>query len=92
MIVKYTTDIAAQIGMELSKVLLVDGKRLGCKDYHLLNISSKGRMGGALVHQDDLVRLLSGASTPRLELIIRRALLHLQELEDCDTITYDSGN
>jgi len=92
MIEKYTTDIAAQIGMKISKVLLVDGRKLGCNDYHLLNISSKGRRDGALVHQDDLVRLHNGDPTPRLELIIRRTLLRLQELDTAATITYDSGN
>lgn len=85
MIVGYATDIAALIGMKLSEVSIVDGQKLGCKDYHLLNISSKGRLASVLVHQMDLVHLNDGLPTPRLELTIRRALLRIQELLNLDT-------
>lgn len=88
MIVKYAADIAALIGMKLSEVSIVDGQQLGCKDYHLLNISSKGRLASVLVHQTDLAHLNDGLPTPRLELTIRRALLRIQELLAPDT----SGN
>lgn len=88
MIVRYANDIAALIGMELSGVSLVDGQKLGCKDYHLLNISSKGRLASVLVHQTDLVHLNDGLPTPRLELTIRRALQRIQGLLNPGT----SGN
>lgn len=88
MIVRYANDIAALIGMKLSEVSIVDGQKLGCKDYHLLNISSKGRLASVLVHQIDLAHINNGIPTPRLELTIRRALQRIQGLLNPDT----SGN
>ena len=80
MITKYVSDIAAQMGMKLSKVSLVDGRPLGCLDVYLLNMSAKERIVSALIFQADLENLEKGISSDRLEVRMRAALQRLKRL------------
>ena len=78
----YVTDIALQTGMKLSKVSLVDGRTLGCRDLSLLNISSMGCIASALIYPADLRGLESGVVCGPLELRIRAAVSRLQMLTE----------
>jgi hypothetical protein len=77
---KYVSDIARQMGMRLSRVTLVDGRTLGCRDLSLLNISSKECITSALIYPADLRDLEKGVICTQLEIRIRAALSRLQIL------------
>lgn len=80
MINKYISVLAAQIGMKLPKVSLVDGLPLGCRDTFLLNISAKERVVSAIIYRTELENLENGISCDRLEIKIRSALTQLQHM------------
>lgn len=80
MIDEYAADLAAQMGIKLSEISLVEGRDLGCLDVHLLNLAADGHLVSASVYQSELDTLQSGAGCERLELKIRSALLRLQML------------
>lgn len=78
MIKKYVSGVAKQIGMNLSKVTLVDGRSLGCRDTFLLNITAKEQIVSAIIYRTDLEHLEKGFGSDRLEIRIRSALTRLQ--------------
>ena len=80
MIQEYAADLAAQMGINLSRVAVVDGKLLGCRDSNLLQFYSDGYMESALIYQRELEDLQHGVSCPRLETRIRTALSRLKIL------------
>jgi hypothetical protein len=80
MLTEFANDLAAQMGLQLSKISLVEGQRLGCTDTCLLNMSTKGHVVSALIYQADIDSLNRGASIDRLELRIRSALSRLHVL------------
>ena len=80
MIKEYVSDIALQMGIVISRVALVEGNSLGCADSHLLNISSNGRIVGAIVYTKDLESLKGKVDCDRLEVRIRSALSRLKIL------------
>lgn len=80
MIQGYAADLAAQMGMKISRVSVVEGQRVGCLDVHLLNIYADRQLVSALVYQSELDELHNGSSCERLEMKIRSALSRLQTL------------
>lgn len=78
MIEKYVSDIALQMGIKLSKVALVDGRTLGCRDLCLLNVTSQGCVASALIYPTDLLSLENGYRCDQLEVRMRAALSRLQ--------------
>lgn len=80
MIKEYATDLAAQAGIRLSRVSMIEGRRVGCLDVHLLHLSADGQRVSALVYQSELDELQCRSCCERLELKIRAALLRLQML------------
>ena len=60
MIQEYAADLAAQMGIKLSRVSVVDGKLLGCRDSNLLQLYSGGNMESALIYQQELGDLQNG--------------------------------
>lgn len=80
MIKKYASGLAEQFGLKLSKVSLVDGLKLGCRDIYLLNMSSKEHIVSAIIFRDDLERMKSVTGCDRLELRIRYSLARLQTM------------
>lgn len=80
MIEEYVAGVAAQMGMKMPKVWLVDGLLLGCRDAYLLNISTQGRIASAIIFKTDFVNLNKGKDCDQLELKIRLALSRLQRL------------
>jgi hypothetical protein len=80
MIRAYAADLAAQVGIKLSQVSIVEGRRIGCLDVHLVHLAAEGQRISTLVYQSELDELQSYYSCERLELKIRAALLRLQNL------------
>jgi hypothetical protein len=81
-IIKFTSDIADQMGIDLSKIDLVEGNKVGCLDIHLLNISTKGKLVSVLAYQADVDNLLNGKPNDRFEMKIRTALSRLKIMLD----------
>jgi len=79
MIEEFAANLAAQMGIELSRVTVVDGKLLGCRDSHLLQLVSDGRTESAIIYQLDLDDLQHGISGNRLETRLKAALSRLQQ-------------
>lgn len=79
MIEEYAADLAAQLGIELSLISVVDGKLLGCRDSHLLKLVLDGRTESVLIYQMDLDDLQRGISNNRLETRLKVSLLRLQQ-------------
>ncbi len=80
MIQEYITDLANQVGVDLSNILLVSGDSLGCLDVHMLNISSKEHNVNTLIFQADMDNLKNGIHCDRLETRMRAALSRLKLL------------
>lgn len=78
MIKEYAAKLAEQTGVRLSRVSVVEGRRVGCLDVHLLHISSDGQLVSALVYQSELDELQNHSSCERLELKIMNALSRLK--------------
>ena len=78
MIREYAADLAAQTGIKLSRVSVVEGHRIGCLDVHLLHLAADGQLVSAFVYQSELDKLQVGESCERLESRIRSALSGLQ--------------
>ena len=74
MIQKYVRDIAAQMKIQLSQVSVIEGRKVGCLDVHLLNVTSDGRLVSVLVYQSELDKLQIGERCDKLESRIRSAL------------------
>lgn len=80
MIQAYAAELAAQMGIKLSHVSVIDGKRLGCRDSHLLQLYAGGRREGALIYQTELDDLQKGIRRAGFETRIRAALSRLNIL------------
>lgn len=77
---EFTTDIASQMDIHLSKIVLVEGHKLGCLDTHLMKLSSGLHLVSVLIYQSDIDNLINGNSTDRFETKIRIALSQLHKL------------
>lgn len=76
---KYISDLANQMGIELSTISLVERKSDGrLDDTHSLMMSSKGCNVSTILYQTDLELMKNGSSCDRLELRIQQALSRLQ--------------
>lgn len=75
---EYATGIAAQMGVNLTKISVIEGPRIGCLDVHLLNLTSGNTVSSALVYQTELSRLQNGFQCDRLETKIRAALSRMK--------------
>lgn len=80
MIQKYVSELADRAGMQLSRVSIVDGTLLGCRDSHLLKVHAQGQTESALVYQSELDALQNGIVRERFESRVRAALARLQLL------------
>ena len=78
MIREYTAGLAAQMELKLSRVSIIDGKLLGCRDSHLLQIYSDSHMESVLIYQSELETLQNEIQSDRLETRIRGALTRLK--------------
>jgi hypothetical protein len=80
MLREYTERLAEQSGIQLSSVSVIEGRKVGCSDGHLLHLISDGNLISALVQQSELEELQSGSNCKRLEIKIKGALSRLQTL------------
>lgn len=80
MIKEYVADLADQMGIKLSDIVLTDGRRLGCLDAHLLSLCSGSKLVSEFIHQSVLDSLKNESSNDLLELKIRSALERLKIL------------
>jgi hypothetical protein len=80
MIQEYATKLAEQSGIQLSGVSVIEGRKVGCSDAHLLHLIAGGNLISALVQQSELEELQSGSYCERLEVKIKNALSRLQML------------
>jgi len=78
MINKYASNLAEQMGISLSRVTVIDGKLLGCRDSHLLQLHSDGHVESALIFQRELEDLHNGICHDRLETRLRVTLSRLK--------------
>jgi hypothetical protein len=78
MIDKFANDLANQMGVELSKVLLTDGSLLGCRDAYILDMWSNDRIASTIIFEADIGNLKNNTGSARLEVRIRSALSRLQ--------------
>jgi hypothetical protein len=78
MMEKFTSNIARQMGMELSGISLVNGCSMGCKDTYLLNMFTQGYTTCSILYQTDIRDLENGFCCDRLEVTIRSALSRLK--------------
>jgi hypothetical protein len=77
MIKEYVVDLASQMGITPSRVILTEGKSLGCLDAHVLEIASGEHVVGVLIHQSELEDMQNNYL---LELKITSALERLKIL------------
>lgn len=82
----FASDVACQMGVELLKVSLIDGQRLGCIDSYILDMTTKNETVGTLIYKRDIDKLDNEDECARLEIRIRAALLRLQAMmkTDCE--------
>jgi hypothetical protein len=50
---KLINEVAGEMGMSLTKVQIVDGRRLGCRDAHLVKIASDGNLISTIIHESE---------------------------------------
>jgi len=80
MVKEYVAKLAVQLGIQLSSVSVIEGRKLGCNDAHLLQLIADGNLINLLVYQSELDELQSNFVGDRLEQRIRTALLRMQYL------------
>lgn len=85
MIKEFATGLAAKSGIQLSRVSVVEGRRIGCLDVHLLHLAADNQLVSALVYQSELDELKNSSSCDRLEVKIQSALARLQLLLEPST-------
>ncbi len=79
MMKKYVKVLANQMGVEISKINLTDGRLYGCKDGHMLDIHTENESTSTVVFQNDISKLETGDECLRLETKIRAALSRLSD-------------
>ena len=80
MIQSYVTDLADKMGVQNPDVTVVEGRRVGCADSHLLKLTIENQQVSALIHQSELEELQIYSFCERLELKVRSALTRLHGL------------
>ena len=77
MIHDYVHEIASQMQIQLSHVLMVEGSNVGCLDAHLLSLTYNDHQQSVLVYQSELDKIQIGLRCEQLEFRVRAALSHL---------------
>jgi hypothetical protein len=80
MIEEYVADTATHMGIKLSQLSIVEGRRVGCLGVHLLNLACDDRIVSTLVYQTELDNLQYGTYSDRLQTKIRSALSQLKSM------------
>lgn len=80
MIKKYVSDLAMQMGVELTKVSVIEGQEVGCLDSYLVHLFCKGQKVSLLVYKPELDNLQNDITSDRLDLKTLHALSRLKML------------
>jgi hypothetical protein len=80
MIQEYATKLAKLSGIQLSGVSVIEGRKVGCSNAHLLHLIAGGNLVSALVHLSELEELQSSSYCEQLDIKIKTALSRLQVL------------
>jgi hypothetical protein len=80
MILEYAKKLAKLSGIQLSGVSVIEGRKVGCSNAHLLHLIAGGNLVSALVHQSELEELQSSSYSEQLDIKIKTALSRLQVL------------
>ncbi len=82
MIEKTVKDIAAELNMHAPKVSITDGRRLGCRDMHMLTLEFGSKRSTVLIFQTDLDQLRNSIFCERLDENIRTAITRLKKMTE----------
>jgi len=77
---EYVTALSSQMGVDLTRVVLIDGYDAGCTDAYILELISGGKLVGTLLYRSELNDLDKGKIKIRLEIRVRKALSRLLAL------------
>jgi len=80
MVKEYVAKLAVEKGIHLSGVSVIEGRKLGCHDAHLLQLVADGNLVSVLLYQSELNELESNFVGVLLEQRIQSALLRMQNL------------
>lgn len=75
---EFATDIATQMGIQLSEISVIDGERIGCLDVYLVRLATLNHKSSTLMYQRELDDLANGKPSDGLETKIRSALLRIR--------------
>ena len=77
MIQAFVNHLAGKMGARNPDVSVVEGRRVGCSDSHLLKFSIGSQQVSTLVHQSELDELKMHSHCERLEVKVQSALERL---------------
>lgn len=79
LIENYVSEVAADRGFKLSKIVLTKGQALGCFDAHLLCLCSGNKLVSEFVHQAELDHLAAkDSASDLLEVKVQSAITRLK--------------
>ena len=76
---KLVDDIASEMGISLTTIQCIDGRRLGCRDAHLVKIGKDGNLASTIIHESELDMNDDSARTERARCKIRDVLTKLRQ-------------
>ena len=76
------SEVASEMGLMLTKVQLVDGRRLGCRDAHLIKIKANGNLVSTIIHEGEFRMEAGSAHMERAKGKIRGVLETLRQPPD----------
>lgn len=76
---KLVSDVADEMGITLTKIQYIDGRRLGCKDAHLLKLGVDGNLVSTIIHEAELALDAGMDRTERAKCKIRGLLAKLRQ-------------
>lgn len=82
MIHEYVSNLAGQMGIQVEKIRIVEGREVGCLDVHLLHLFTADQQVSVLVYQAELDELQRDCRCERLENKMRSALLRMKMKQD----------
>lgn len=84
MIKKYVSEIASQMGIDLTEISIKEGMPFGVQDACLLDIITGKRIVGTIVFKSDIESIENNLECARLEVRIRYALSRLRVMLGLD--------
>lgn len=76
---KLVSDVASELGISLTKIQYVDGRRLGCRDAHLLKVGADGNLVSTIIHEAEFGMNEGPGHTEQARCKIRGLLAKLRQ-------------